>query len=499
MALAIDFTPSAGGDALAVAALETDGFGATIAGLNSEAREVIARAAEASRFTGAAGQLMDLLAPAGFGARRVVIVGLGKPAELNALAYEAAGAHVVKKLLTSGVKRLAMLGFAGDGAAGAESAARAGYGAELASHRFDVFRTRLKPDQTPTLAEIEIATPAPEDARAAYARLAAVASGVAMARELVSLPPNLLDPPDFAMRLEALRGLGVDVTVLDAAAMRALGMGALLGVAQGSVKEPRLVAMHWRGAAPESPTVALIGKGVCFDTGGISIKPSANMDEMKGDMGGAAAVAGAMRALAARKAKANVVGVVALVENMPDGNAQRPGDIVTSMSGQTIEVLNTDAEGRLILCDAMWWTQENYRPKAMIDLATLTGAIIIALGHEYAGLFANDDALAGQIASSAAAENEPVWRMPLLPAYDKLIDSPNADMKNISGKSGAGSITAAQFLKRFVQDGVAWAHLDIAGTAWKGAGDHNNPTVPLWATGYGVRLLDRFVADHYEA
>jgi leucyl aminopeptidase len=256
--------------------------------------------------------------------------------------------------------------------------------------------------------------------------------------------------------------------------------------------------MNWKGLRnTAAQPLALVGKGVTFDTGGISLKPSAAMDEMKGDMGGAAAVAGAMKAIALRKAKANVVGIVGLVENMPDGDAQRPGDIVTTMSGQTIEVLNTDAEGRLVLADAVWYAQDKHNPAAVIDLATLTGAVIVSLGHEHAGLFASDDDLAAAITTAGAAEGEPVWRMPLSAAYDKMIDSPNADMKNISGKPAAGSIVGAQFIKRFIKDGVAWAHIDIAGVAWK-PGPYEDPTSPSWATGYGVRLLNKLVGLRFE-
>jgi leucyl aminopeptidase len=273
-------------------------------------------------------------------------------------------------------------------------------------------------------------------------------------------------------------------------------MGALLGVAQGSVRAPRLMAMRWNGTGnPDAKPVVLVGKGVTFDTGGISLKPPANMEDMKWDMGGAGAVTGALHALAARKAKAHVIGVVGLVENMPDGNAQRPGDVVTSMNGQTIEVINTDAEGRLVLCDAIWWAQEQYNPEVVVDLATLTGAIIISLGHEYGGMFCNDDGLAKQLKAAGESSGDRLWRMPIGDPYDKLIDSPIADMKNVGPREG-GSITAAQFIKRFVKPGVKWAHLDIAGMVWA---SKPGPLHDKGATGYGVRLLDRFIAENYEA
>jgi leucyl aminopeptidase len=323
-----------------------------------------------------------------------------------------------------------------------------------------------------------------------------VAAGVRFTRELVAEPANVIYPESFVERCRPLEALGVRLTVLDEREMASLGMGALLGVAQGSVRKPRLLAMEWNGTgdAAAQPLV-LVGKGVTFDTGGISIKPAAGMEDMKWDMGGAAAVVGTMRALAGRKAKARVIGVCGLVENMPDGNAQRPGDVVTSMSGQTIEVINTDAEGRLVLCDAITWAQRTWRPKTLIDLATLTGAMIVALGHEHGGLFSNDDALAEGLLGAGKASGDALWRFPLGDAYDKLIDSPIADMKNTGGRF-AGSITAAQFIKRFVDDGVAWAHLDIAGMVWA---DKPGPVWDKGATGYGVRLLDRFVAEKFES
>jgi leucyl aminopeptidase len=315
-----------------------------------------------------------------------------------------------------------------------------------------------------------------------------------LTRTLVSEPPNIIYPESFVERCRHLADLGVEITVLDRADMEALGMGALLGVAQGSRREARLLAMRWNGKGSGDVDVALVGKGVTFDTGGISIKPAAGMEDMKWDMGGAGAVAGAMKALALRKAKANVIGVCGLVENMPDGNAQRPGDVVTSMSGQTIEVINTDAEGRLVLCDAITWVQKTHSPKTIVDLATLTGAMIISLGSEHGGLFANDDGLAEELLSAGRATGDHLWRFPLGEAYNKLIDSPIADMKNV-GPRGAGSITAAQFILRFVDPGVRWAHLDIAGMVWA---DKPGPNYDKGATGYGVRLLDRYIRDNFE-
>ena len=330
-------------------------------------------------------------------------------------------------------------------------------------------------------------------AKKAFVGREAVYQGVINARDLVNEPANILGTLEFAAKAKELEKLGVEVDILGEKEMKKLGMGALLGVAQGSVRPPRLVVMRWNGGKLNDRPVAFVGKGVVFDSGGISIKPAGGMEDMKGDMGGAAAVTGLMHVLAARKAKANVIGIIGLVENMVDANAQRPGDIVTSMSGQTIEVLNTDAEGRLVLADALHYCNTKFKPAFMVDLATLTGAIMVALGQEHAGLFCNNDALAERLTEAGLATGEKLWRMPMAPEYDKLIDSKNADMKNIGGKFG-GAITAAQFLKRFVGD-TPWAHLDIAGTAMGSPASDVNTS---WGSGFGVRLLNQLVASHYE-
>ncbi|MBL8560215.1 MAG: leucyl aminopeptidase [Hyphomonadaceae bacterium] len=485
-------------DAVAVMASEGATLLAAGKALDDKAQGALTRAMQASRFEGRAGQVLEILAPANLDFPRLLVIGVGALDKADPITVERWAGHAVKRTLTTGAESLALHVEGVGGVAAAEAAARAAVGARLAAYRFDRYRTKVKPDQKPSLKDVTVVTEGAAGAKGKHDALAAVAEGVFFARDLVSEPPNVLHPPEFANRLKAMESLGLEVTVLDVAEMTKLGMGALLGVGQGSVRESRLVVMSWKGAKNKAAQpICFVGKGVTFDTGGISLKPGAGMDEMKGDMGGAAAVSGVMMALAKRKAKANVIGVVGLVENMPDGNAQRPGDIVTSMSGQTIEVLNTDAEGRLVLCDAMWYAQEKFNPTAIVDLATLTGAIIISLGHEHAGLFSNNDALAADLTAAGLAEGEAVWRLPLAPAYDKMIDSPNADIKNISGKPAAGSITAAQFLQRFVKDGVAWAHLDIAGTAWKPA-PYEDPTSPGWATGFGVRLLNRLVASRYE-
>ena len=444
--------------------------------------------AKLARFKGDAGQSFLLIASEGGKLVRIVLLAV---AEGDAGDYQKAGGEIIAKVQTSGAKHIAIHG----ANLSAQGAAEAAYGATLRNWRMDKYRTKLAETSKPSVEALTIVG-APAEAGTLWNRYNAIASGVALTKELVTEPANIIYPESFVERCKHLAELGVEITVLDDKQMAELGMGALLGVAQGSRRPARLMAMKWdgTGGTQERP-VAFVGKGVTFDTGGISIKPAAGMEDMKWDMGGAGAVAGVMKALAGRKAKAHVVGICGLVENMPDGNAQRPGDIVTSMSGQTIEVLNTDAEGRLVLCDALHWAQETYNPEYIVDLATLTGAIIVSLGSEYAGLFTNDDGLADKLTAAGKASGDPLWRFPLSKAYDKMIDSPIADMKNIGGK-GAGSITAAQFLQRFIKDGVKWAHLDIAGTVWA---DKAGPVWDKGATGFGVRLLDRFVADNFES
>ncbi len=385
----------------------------------------------------------------------------------------------------------------------AEAAANLAFGARLRAYRSDRYLTQRDDDAKPTLGGIKILADRPGEARSLFAPLDRVADGVLLTRDLLSEPANVLTPEALAEAARKLEDLGVKVKTLDEKEMRRLGMGALLGVAQGSAHPPRLVTMEWTGGAEgkgkkgrpgkgEGP-VAFVGKGVTFDSGGISIKPAAGMEDMKWDMGGAGVVIGLIAALAGRKAKVHAVGVVGLVENMPSATAQRPGDVVTSMSGRTIEVINTDAEGRLVLADALHYCQETFKPRAVIDLATLTGAIIISLGDHTAGLFANDDKLAKALTQAGDRVGEPVWRLPMGDDYDKQIKSDIADMKNVGGRA-AGSITAAQFLKRFVGD-LPWAHLDIAGVTWAKA---DKPTVPKGGTAFGVRLLDRLVADAFE-
>ncbi len=381
---------------------------------------------------------------------------------------------------------------------GAAAAAEFALGVHLRDYRFDLYKTKKKdePDENGQ-SEITLAVADPAAARIEAKRREAVAAGVLTARSLVNEPANVLYPDEFANRVKELEKVGVEVEVLDEPAMKALGMWALLGVGQGSARQSRVVVMRWRGGKGsykgKTQPVAFVGKGVTFDTGGISIKPAAGMEDMKGDMAGAACVVGLMQALAARKAKVDAIGVIGLVENMPGANAQRPGDIVKSMSGQTIEIINTDAEGRLVLGDLLWYVQDKFKPRFIVDLATLTGAVLVALGQEHAGLFTNDDELGERLIAAGKETGEKLWRLPLAPAYDKLIDSKFADMKNTGGRH-AGSITAAQFLQRFV-NGAPWAHLDIAGTGMSSPASDINQS---WGSGFGVRLLDRLVSDHYE-
>jgi leucyl aminopeptidase len=451
----------------------------------------LAAAGAASRFTGAKGQTLDVLGPAGTDAARLVVVGAGKQDSFDAIGLEHAAASGYGAVKASG---LTTLRIELEGAT-ADQAAHAALGVRLASYRFDKYRTKEPAERKPSVTKTQVVVGDIDGALAAFAPLAALADAVSFTRDLVSEPPNVLYPAEYAQRVKKLESLGLEVEILGEAEMMKLGMGSLLAVGQGSVRDSQLVVIKWNGAADKSAQpIAFVGKGVCFDTGGISIKPAENMEDMKWDMGGSAAVAGLMHVLAGRKAKVNAIGILGLVENMPDGNAYRPGDVLTSMSGQTVEVINTDAEGRLVLADAVWYCQDRFKPKFMVDLATLTGAIIIALGNDFAGCYANNEELGANLMAASAATGEAMWRMPLPPAYDKNIDSMIADMKNTGGRPG-GSITAAMFIQRFT-NGVPWAHLDIASTAWKKPS--TVPTIPDGATGFGVRLLNQMVADKYE-
>ncbi|HWH22057.1 MAG TPA: leucyl aminopeptidase [Allosphingosinicella sp.] len=478
--------------ALAIPVWSDEGLADRLGGLDDAGRTFAVRAAEAQRFERETASIAEAFIADGDSARRLLLLGLGGNREDEAL-FEKAGGALSAKLLCSGETRL-VIDLQGAKIEG-EAAARLAYGAAARAWRYDVYRTKLSEKAKPTLQELVIVG-AGDGAEQAWESKAAVLEGLFFTRELVTEPANVIYPESFVERARAqLEPLGVEIEVLDEDQMRALGMGALLGVGQGSERASRLLAMRWNGAGDaDKRPVVFIGKGVTFDTGGISIKPAQGMEAMKWDMGGAGAVVGAMKAIAGRKAKANVVGVCGLVENMPDGKAQRPGDIVTSMSGQTIEVINTDAEGRLVLADVMTWAQRQYRPEVMIDLATLTGAMIISLGHEFGGMFSNDDNLAVQLAEAGMKSGDKLWRLPMGEAYNKIMDSPIADMKNSAGREG-GSITAACFLGRFVEEGVKWAHLDIAGMVWA---EKPGSLFDKGATGFGVALLDRFVADNHE-
>ncbi|PZA12202.1 leucyl aminopeptidase [Rhodopseudomonas palustris] len=473
-------------DALKFGSAATKALGVAVA--------TVKRAVASSQFKGKSGSALDLLAPEGLKAGRLIVIGTGKVGSIKDYDLLKLGGTVAGKIGAADTDVTVIADLPG-GAMQPEQAGTLASGIRLRAYKFDRYKTKKKDDDAGALnASVSIAVADPAAAKKAFTPDSHVVDGVILARELVNEPPNVLYPEEFAKRAAQLKKLGVEVQILDVKAMTQLKMGALLGVSQGSAHPGRTVIMRWNGGKKSEQPLAFVGKGVCFDTGGISIKPSASMEDMKGDMGGAACVVGLMHALAARKAKVNVVGAIGLVENMPDGNAQRPGDIVTSMSGQTIEIINTDAEGRLVLADVLWYVAQKHKPKFMVDLATLTGAIMVALGTDYAGLFSNNDQLAERLTAVGQSTGEKVWRMPLGPEYDKQIDSQFADMKNTGSRNG-GSITAAQFLQRFV-DGTPWAHLDIAGTAM---GAPKNDINQSWGSGYGVRLLNQLVAEYYES
>ncbi|MBD8553054.1 leucyl aminopeptidase [Rhizobium sp. CFBP 8762] len=467
--------------------------GTALSGLSSiGAQGAVAKAVDLSKFKGKALASVDLIAPHDSPADRILVIGIGEADKITAHDWLKIGGTVASKVKTAEAVTV-YLDIPGLTLTPRQVADFA-LGMELNVYAFDRYKTKKSDDdtkETDKVTNVQIVTEQSVDA--AFAVTKAIAEGVILARNLVNEPANVLGPVEFAAQAKALEALGVEVEILTEVEMTELGMGALLGVALGSERPPRLAVMQWKGGAEGEKPIAFIGKGVTFDTGGISIKPAAGMEDMKGDMGGAAAVTGLMHVLASRKARANVVGIIGLVENMPDGKAQRPGDIVTSMSGQTIEVINTDAEGRLVLCDALWYCNERFQPQFMVNLATLTGAVLVALGTAHAGLFSNDDALSEKLTAAGLATQEKLWRLPLGKDYDKMIDSKFADMKNTGGRY-AGSITAAQFLQRYVKD-TPWAHLDIAGTAMSSPTDEINQS---WASGFGVRLLNELVASHYE-
>ena len=461
---------------------------------SDQAGPALSKVIAISEFKGKIASTVEMIAPEGTELDRVIVLGVGDVAALTSQEWIRLGGAAASKF-PAGATVSVNLELA-ESDVSAENAADFALGALMRAYSFEKYKTKkpegesVKKDKTVKLTIMSADAAA---AKKAFATRDAVAGGVSLARDLVNEPANILGTVEFAAAAKNLEKLGVEVEILGEKEMKKLGMGALLGVAQGSVRPPRLVVMRWNGGKLKDKPIAFVGKGVVFDSGGVSIKPAAGMEDMKGDMGGAAAVTGLMHVLASRKAKANVVGIIGLVENMVDANAQRPGDIVTSMSGQTIEVLNTDAEGRLVLADAIHYCNTRFKPAFIVNLATLTGAILVALAQEYAGLFSNNDELATRLTDAGQVTGERLWRMPMGPEYDKMIDSKNADMKNIGGRNG-GSITAAQFIKRFVGD-TPWAHLDIAGTAMGSPASDVNTS---WGSGFGVRLLNQLVASHYE-
>mgnify|MGYP003393636491 CR=1 FL=1 len=471
-------------------------FGAAAKAALRPSGDLFQRVAKIEKFKGKRNKVLDLAAPSGLKLEHLLVAGIGKAKDMKAEDWLKLGGTVMGRL-PAGTRNVTVLAQLGSGKLSAGDAAQIALGIKLRAYKFDRYKTKKKgdEDEPKTVAtEVKIAVEDATATKKAWAAADGVGDGILLARELVNEPPNVLFPVEFARRASELKKIGVQIEVLDEPMMKKLGMNALLAVGQGSARDSRLVVMRWNGAKKKAETpIAIVGKGVCFDTGGISIKPAASMEDMKGDMAGAACVTGLMHALAARKAKANVIGVIGIVENMPDGNSYRPGDILKSYSGQTIEVINTDAEGRLVLCDALAYTNQRFKPKLIVDLATLTGAIIVALGQEYAGMFSNDDKLAERLTEAGKITGEHVWRMPLGPAYDKMIDSKFADMKNTGGRLG-GSITAAQFLQRYIGK-TPWAHLDIAGT---GMAAHNSEIGDSWGPGWGVRLLNQFIAEHHE-
>ncbi len=490
-------------ETVAVILVGTDlDFAATATMLDKQSKGVLSKAAAAADFKGKAKSSIELLAPPQIDAQRLILLGVGSAGDQADADWVGIGGAALAAITSRKSKTATLVAEVPSDTKrdAAAIAADLALGALLRSYSFKKYLTKGgdgngASSSKPMLERLVIMTTDPAGARTAFQHARALADGIGLARDLVNEPANILGPVEFAERAKRLTKVGVDVEILDVTALEDLKMGALLGVAMGSAKPARVVVMQWMGAkARKSKPVCFVGKGVTFDSGGISIKPAAGMEDMKGDMGGAACVTGLIYALAARKAPVNAVGIIGLVENMVSSTAQRPGDIVTSMSGQTIEVLNTDAEGRLVLADVLWYAQDRFKPKLIVDLATLTGAIMVALGKEYAGLFSNDDTLAANLSAAGEATGEMVWRMPLAKAYDKLIDSKNADMKNIGGRLG-GAITAAQFLQRFVPKDTPWAHLDVAGVAM----DSNKTDVSQgWASGWGVRLLDRLVSEHHE-
>ena len=506
--LEISFAPFTAHHHATTVILAADGLtlGTTAASVNTKTGGAVLKAAEAADFKGKAKSSIELLALPKIDASRLIVAGVGKTAGHSEADWAGLGGVVLGLITARKVKTASLIvDVADSGDTKPEQvAAHLAYGALLRHYTFKKYQKKKPSDDNgeagtgmagDKLEKLVILCAHPDKAEAAFERHQALAKGIYLARDLVNEPANELGPVEFADRVKALEKQGLDVEILDVADMTKLKMNTLLAVGQGSERPSRLAIMTWNGAkSKKSKPVCFVGKGVVFDTGGISIKGAAGMEDMKGDMGGAACVTGLMLALAQRKAPVNAVGLIGIVENMPSGNAMRPGDIVTSMSGQTVEIINTDAEGRLVLADVLWYAQERFKPKLVIDLATLTGAIMVALGKEFAGLYCNDDKLAADLSACATVTGEKVWRMPLDKAFDKMIDSRFADMKNMGGRWG-GSNTAAAFLQRFIEKDMPWAHLDIAGTGMDGSRSDINTS---WGPGWGIRLLDKYVTDFHE-
>ena len=488
----ITFSPGVGldqQDCLVVGMFEEGDLASSTTSINLE---FVKHAVKTTAFKGKKLETLSLVAPSEMKVGQVLVVGLGKPEKVTAQTLQEVGAKAVSCLQKSQVKRIIVDVHVDNLGKPGEVAASIAAGAQLRNWKFDIYKTQKKDPSC--LQELMVFTQHSHDAGKVFANLSAVSEGVALTRHVVSDPPNVLYPETMALKALELKNLGLKVEVLGEKDMEKLGMGALLGVGQGSIRESKLIVLQWLNGPKDQAPVAIVGKGVTFDSGGISIKPSNGMEDMKYDMAGSGVVLGLMKALAMRQAKVNVVGIMGMAENMPSGSAQRPADVVTSMSGQTIEVVNTDAEGRLVLADALWYAQDRFKPQVMVNLATLTGAIRVALGEEYAGLFSNNDELSERLTKAGQTVQEPLWRLPMGEAYDRDIDSEIADMKNVGSGRGAGSTTAAQFLQRFVNN-VPWAHLDIASVAWQ---KKAHSLTGKGATAFGVRLLNEFIERNYE-
>ena len=461
-----------------------------IAGLGQKTLNSINLAIKNENFKFNKLQTLEIISSDKLGYSKIIIIGLGEDQSISLRESDLIGGKITQlnSKTNSNIDVLVSKNISND-----ESMLRIGYGSILATYKFDKYKSKKSKTNFSKTIKL-VSNKNSQSLSKKFNHNKSVAEGVFLARDLVNEPSNILNPEDYAKRIKGLSKYGLKVEVLNEAKMKKLGMDSLLGVGRGSQYDSQLVIIKWDGLkTKKTKPLCFVGKGVCFDSGGISLKPGNKMEEMIGDMGGSAAVVGLMKSLALRKAKANVVGIVGLVENMPDGTAQKPGDIVNTMSGQTIEIQNTDAEGRLVLADALWYAQDRFKPEFMIDLATLTGAIVMSLGNKMAGIFSNNDSLSDKLFIAGEESGDLVWRLPLSSSYDKMINSQFADMKNI-GMGGAGSITAAQFLKRFVNK-VPWVHVDIAGTA---TGMEKNSINTSWATGFGVHLLDTLVSKFYE-